>query len=226
MKREGASGGGGSLSGISTSPAPSSEEYYKRSETKKWVLYAADWITVIIVTVISQLILIPWPLSNNFIASNPDIQQIHHDDDYGIDRISVVLSTAVPTVIIILWLGLLYRPLNELHRSILGLAMALSFCALFTSIFRQMSSILSSDFISLCRPTQEAYLRSVRFGTPISFDDCTNHDIKGSLHDYPMASITSRYLKGACRLSVVVREHSAGSSPTSSGYAPIEMCNS
>ncbi|KAJ2556452.1 hypothetical protein EV175_001998 [Coemansia sp. RSA 1933] len=174
----------------SPSPSPSSEDRYTRSRAKKWILYAADWATVIVATAISQLILIPWPLSQTFVATDPDIQQKFHDDGTNINRISIVLSTAVPTVVIMVWLGWFSRPLNEMHRAVLGLAMSLSFCVLFTSIFRQISGILSTDFISLCQPTQEALANSVRFGTPISYRDCTNHNIKGSLHEYPMESIT------------------------------------
>ncbi|KAJ1668577.1 hypothetical protein IW140_002673 [Coemansia sp. RSA 1813] len=191
MKREGSAEEGSTLPSVSKSPSPSSEDHrHTLSKAKKWFLYAADWITVIVVAAISQLILIPWPHSQNFIVSDPAIQQEYHNDRKNIDRISIVLSTTVPTVIVMVWLGWFSRPLNEMHRVILGLATALSFCTLFTSIFRQISNVFSSDFISLCKPTQEAFENSVRFGTPISYSDCTNRDIHGQLHEYPIPSIT------------------------------------
>ncbi|KAJ2399368.1 hypothetical protein GGI23_002697 [Coemansia sp. RSA 2559] len=190
MKREGSAEEGSTLPSVSKSPSPSSEDRHTHSKAKKWVLYAADWITVIVATVVSQLILIPWPAFQNFNATDPSIQQAYHNDNSNINRISIVLSTTVPTVIVMVWLGWFSRPLNEIHRTILGLAMALSFCALFTSILRQICGILSTDFISLCQPTQEALANSAQFGTSITFNDCTNHNIKGQLHEYPLPSIT------------------------------------
>ncbi|KAJ2589449.1 hypothetical protein EV177_009237 [Coemansia sp. RSA 1804] len=193
MKDEGSTGEDSTLprSSKSSSSSPSPDNANHRCfNAREWTLYAADWITVIVVTAVSQLILIPWPLSHSFVLSDPEIQQEHHNDKKNIDRISIVLSTTIPTVIIMVWLGWFSRPLGEMHRTILGLAMALSFCALFTSIFRQIGNILSTDFISLCRPTQQAFINSIRLGRPITIDDCTNRNLKGGTHEYPAPSIT------------------------------------
>ncbi|KAI8326410.1 hypothetical protein GQ54DRAFT_281737 [Martensiomyces pterosporus] len=167
--------------------APTSE--YVRSNAQTWWLYAADWATVIIVTAVSQLIIIPWPGSVRFIVTDPNIQQEYSANVVDIVRVCVVLMTAVPVVAMLVWLGYHRRPLHEFHHAILGLANALSFCILFTNIFKQVNNDLSPDFIDRCKPSPGAFEQALRTGASLSYHDCTGEDIKQGIRQFPTVSI-------------------------------------
>ncbi|KAJ2574604.1 hypothetical protein GGH19_003680 [Coemansia sp. RSA 1807] len=155
---------------LSATEKSSSVSEYGRSATpiRKWVLHVADWIAVVVVVAVSQIILIPQPYSVSFIVTNPYIQQFHFQDSFDITRACVVLSTAVPVVIIIIWLGYFRRSLGDIHMAVLGLGMALSFCALFVSVFKQMALSLSPDFLGRCELDQADYDRSFNTGARLS----------------------------------------------------------
>ncbi|KAJ2226886.1 hypothetical protein H4R99_007675 [Coemansia sp. RSA 1722] len=162
-----------------------------RDRFKIWFLYAADWIVVILAVVISQLILIPLPHSIMFLVTDPTIQQNFSDGSpVGTERVCVVLSTAVPTVIMVLWLGYFRRSAHEIHNSLLGLAMALSMCALFTSVYKQVGAILAPDFINKCDLSQDAFERSFRNNVPLSYRECQNKDIRRELRAFPSSVIS------------------------------------
>ncbi|KAJ1825836.1 hypothetical protein LPJ56_002481 [Coemansia sp. RSA 2599] len=162
-----------------------------RYRIKIWFLYAADWIVVILAITISQLILIPLPHSTSFLVTDPSIQQrFFNNSPVGTERVCVVLCTAVPTVIMVLWLGCFRRPISEIHHSLLGLAMAMSFCALFTSIYKQVATVLAPDFLDKCNLRQEDFDRSFRTGVALSYRDCQNRDIRRELRAYPSAVVT------------------------------------
>ncbi|KAJ2909853.1 hypothetical protein GGI21_001464 [Coemansia aciculifera] len=173
------------------SKSPPSSGSYPRSKVAAWCLYAADWITVVVVVVVAILILIPKPLSLRFLVTDPSIQQVYHNDRVSIDRVCVVLSTAVPVVIIMLWMGYRRAQLNEIHQAILGLAMAVSFCVLFTAIFKQIGAIPSPDFLDMCDLTQADFDTAFRTGVPISYQQCRNKDISAETHEFPPFSVTS-----------------------------------
>ncbi|KAJ2688688.1 hypothetical protein IWW39_001993 [Coemansia spiralis] len=172
------------------SKSPPSSGSYPRSKVAAWFLYAADWITVIAVVATGAVILIPGPLDRQFLVTDPTIQQISHNDHVAIDRVCVVLTTAAPIVIIMLWMGYRRAKLNELHQAILGLAMSLSLCYLFTSIFKQLGGILSPDFLDLCRLPQADFDQAYRTGASVSFHQCQNKDIQGEMHEFPLFSVT------------------------------------
>ncbi|KAJ1887489.1 hypothetical protein LPJ66_009088 [Kickxella alabastrina] len=184
-----------------------SSEYHTRHRAKTWALYAADWITVLIVVTISQLILIPWPKSVYFLVTDPDIQQKFLAGNYNdIIRVCVVLNTAIPTVIMLVWLGFYRRPLSELHHSILGLAMALSFSTLFMSLFKQMSDVLASDFLDRCKLSQEDFDRAYQTGVALSYKDCQNKNIKDDLYMYPVIiSVLSSCAMGYLSLFISIQ---------------------
>ncbi|KAJ2818197.1 hypothetical protein FBU31_005962, partial [Coemansia sp. 'formosensis'] len=151
------------------SKSPPSSGSYSRSKVAAWFLYAADWITVVIVVSAGVVILIPKPLDMRFLVTDTSIQQVYHNDRVSIDRVCVVLSTSVPTVIIMLWMGYRRAKLNELHQAILGLALSLSLATLFTSIFKQLGAIPSPDFLDLCQLPQEDFDFAYRTGAAVSF---------------------------------------------------------
>ncbi|KAJ2082158.1 hypothetical protein H4R24_001786 [Coemansia sp. RSA 988] len=152
---------------------------------RSWLLYMADWAVAIAVTAVSQIILIPKPFSMTFIVTNPDIQQRYYDDQFDLTRVCVVLSTAIPTVIIVLWLGYFRRSVSDIHQALLGLGMALSFCALFTGIFKQTNIIPSSDFLDRCKLNQADFERSYRTGVALSYRDCNGKDVNRAVRYYP-----------------------------------------
>ncbi|KAJ2871168.1 phosphatidate phosphatase, partial [Coemansia aciculifera] len=172
------------------SKSPPSSGSYSRSKVLAWFLYAADWITVVIVVATAIVILIPKPLTMKFLVTDASIQQVYHNDRVSIDRICVVLTTSIPTVIIMLWMGYRRAKLNELHQAILGLALSISLCTLFTSIFKQMGAIPSPDFLDLCRLPQEDFDRAYRTGASISFHQCQNKDINHEMREFPLFSVT------------------------------------
>ncbi|KAJ2056150.1 hypothetical protein GGH13_007635, partial [Coemansia sp. S155-1] len=177
------------------SKSPPSSGSYSRSKVVAWFLYAADWITVVIVVAAAIVILIPKPLSMKFLVTDASIQQVYHNDRVSIDRVCVVLTTSIPTVIIMLWMGYRRAKLNELHQAILGLALSISLCSLFTSIFKQMGAIPSPDFLDLCQLSQEDFDRAYRTGVSVSFRQCQNKDINHEMREFPLFSITSKYLE-------------------------------
>ncbi|KAJ2340617.1 hypothetical protein GGH92_006182, partial [Coemansia sp. RSA 2673] len=172
------------------SKSPPSSGSYSRSKVVAWFLYAADWITVVIVVAAAIVILIPKPLSMKFLVTDASIQQVYHNDRVSIDRVCVVLTTSIPTVIIMLWMGYRRAKLNELHQAILGLALSISLCSLFTSIFKQMGAIPSPDFLDLCQLSQEDFDRAYRTGVSVSFRQCQNKDINHEMREFPLFSIT------------------------------------
>ncbi|KAJ2159953.1 hypothetical protein GGF46_002617 [Coemansia sp. RSA 552] len=157
---------------------------------RTWLLYAADWITIITTVAISQVILIPQPFAVQFLPADPGIQQRYTKDEFDITRSSIVLCTAIPIIIVILWLGYFRRPFSDIHQAVLGLGMALSLCVLFTSIFKQLSLILSSDFMDRCKPAPAALERALRAGTPLSYHDCTGPTTQSGLRFYPAFTVT------------------------------------
>ncbi|KAJ2854391.1 hypothetical protein J3B02_002700 [Coemansia erecta] len=164
-----------------------------RSRIKIWFLYAADWAVAILAVVISQLILIPLPHSVSFVVTDPSIQQKFTDGSrVSTERVCVVLCTAVPVVIMVLWLSCFRRPVHEIHQALLGLAMAMSFCILFTSIYSQVAVILAPDFLDKCNLRQDDFDRSLRTGVALSYRDCQNSDIRRELRAYPTAVVTGK----------------------------------
>ncbi|KAJ2743709.1 hypothetical protein GGI20_003531 [Coemansia sp. BCRC 34301] len=174
------------------SKSPPSSASYPRTKVAAWCLYAADWITVVVVVATAMVILIPKPLELQFLVTDPSIQQVYHNDRVSIDRVCVVLSSSVPTVIIMLWMGYRRAQLNEIHQAILGLAMSVSFCSLFTAIFKQLGAILSPDFLHICQLSQGDFDRAYRTGVSVSYHQCQNNDIDHELHEFPLFSITSK----------------------------------
>ncbi|KAI7833836.1 hypothetical protein BX661DRAFT_177648 [Kickxella alabastrina] len=125
------------------------------------------------------------------------IQQKFLAGNYNdITRVCVVLSTAIPR-----------RPLSEIHHSILGLAMALSFSTLFMSLFKQMSDVLASDFLDRCKLSQEDFDRAYQTGVALSYKDCQNKNIKGDLHMYPvpLVSVISSCAMGYLSLFISIQ---------------------
>ncbi|KAJ1728391.1 hypothetical protein LPJ61_004059 [Coemansia biformis] len=159
--------------------------YAKRTHVRAWFLYAADWAVVLVVTAVSQIILIPDIRRVTFVVTNPNIQQVHVHDDFGMVRAAVVLSTSVPAIIMLLWLGYFKHPFGDIHQAVLGLGMALSFCALFTAIFKQMCAILSPDFLSRCNPATSARDNAFRTGSTLSHYDCTGDELGDGMRYYP-----------------------------------------
>ncbi|KAJ1650591.1 hypothetical protein GGF38_005787 [Coemansia sp. RSA 25] len=175
------------------SKSPPSSGSYSRSKVAVWCLYAADWITVVAIVAAAMVILIPKPLERQFLVTDPSIQQIYHNDRVSIDRICVVLSTAVPVVVITLWMGYRRAQLNEIHQAILGLALSVSFCCLFTAIFKQLGAIFSPDFLDFCDLPQADFDRAFRTGASVSYHQCQNKDIYHEMHEFPLFSLTSKY---------------------------------
>ncbi|KAJ2613570.1 hypothetical protein H4S08_002119 [Coemansia sp. RSA 1365] len=161
-----------------------------RSYARSWFLYVADWAVAIAITAVSQIILIPKPFSMTFIVTNPDIQQRHFVDKFDLTRVCIVLSTAIPAVIIIIWLGYFKRSVGDIHQALLGLAMALSFSALFTSILKQINVLPSSDFLDRCRLDQADFERSFRTGVALSYRDCKGPDTNSGVRYYPSFTIS------------------------------------
>ncbi|KAJ1963564.1 hypothetical protein GGI12_001977 [Dipsacomyces acuminosporus] len=175
-----------------TSKSASTSEYIKTSIVKVWWLYMADWVTAIVVVTIAQLIYIPKSHSVRFSATDPSIQQQHRDDHGDVNKLCVVLMTAVPVVVMLGWLGYYRRPVYEFHHAVLGLACAMSFCVLFTSIFKQIGYQLSPDFLERCSPRADRFRQALHSGTPLSFHDCTHRDAESGLTEYPDVSITRK----------------------------------
>ncbi|KAJ1997863.1 hypothetical protein GGI04_005245, partial [Coemansia thaxteri] len=177
------------LSDVGSKSTPSSG-HYRHSQVVAWCLYAADWITVVVVVAVAIIILIPWPLSFRFLVTDTGIQQKYHNDRVSIDRVCVVLNSAIPIVVIMLWMGYHRRRLSEIHQALLGWAMSVSFCTLFTSICKHLGEIPSSDFLDLCQPNPADVAQSLRTGMPLSYQDCQNQDIKHAMHEYPVFSVS------------------------------------
>ncbi|KAJ2694628.1 hypothetical protein H4R19_005899 [Coemansia spiralis] len=159
--------------------------YAKRAHVRVWFLYAADWVTVLVVTAVSQIILIPDTDYVRFTVTNPNIQQHYRRDRFDMTRAAVVLSTSVPTIVMLIWLGYFKHPFSDIHQAALGLAMALSFCALFTAIFKQMCAIPSPDFLSRCGLDDNVFERALLTGAPLSTRDCAETNLGNSLRYFP-----------------------------------------
>ncbi|KAJ2778544.1 hypothetical protein H4R18_004541 [Coemansia javaensis] len=149
------------------------------------LLYAADWLIVLVATAVSQIILIPRTWTISFIVTNPDIQQRYNPDTFNLDRAAVVLCTAIPIIVMFVWLGCFKHPFRDIHHVALGLCMALSFAALFTSILKQMCAILSHDFIDRCKPHPDVLQSAFATGRPLTARDCTGDRMLRGLHFYP-----------------------------------------
>ncbi|KAI9472614.1 hypothetical protein BX667DRAFT_516652 [Coemansia mojavensis] len=170
----------------------SSASAYNRPITRPrtWFLYAADWIAAMAAVAVSQVILIPDPHAVTFVVTDPFIQQPHERDTFDITRVSVVLGTAIPVVIMLLWLGAFRFSFKDIHLSLLGLGMALSFCTLFTAIFKQATVVLSPDFLDRCDLPPEDFERSFQTGARISYRACRGPDTVPGLRFYPEFTTT------------------------------------
>ncbi|KAJ2449404.1 hypothetical protein EV183_004916 [Coemansia sp. RSA 2336] len=170
-----------------TATPDSSSASYNRPTTRArtWFLYAADWIVAMAAVAVSQVILIPDPYAVSFVVTNPFIQQPHERDTFDVTRVCVVLGTAIPVVIMLLWLGAFRFSFKDIHLSLLGLGMALSFCALFTAIFKQAALVLSPDFLERCDLSPEDFERSFRTGARISYRACRGPNTVRGLRFYP-----------------------------------------
>ncbi|ORX73618.1 hypothetical protein DL89DRAFT_263658, partial [Linderina pennispora] len=113
---------------------------FRLSRVRRWWLYYCRGI-----------IMIPEPRAQRFLVTDPRIQQVDHDDHTNINRIAVIIATAVPLVAIIVWCSYKDRPFREYHHAILGLATAISFTS---------AVILSPGFIDICAPTPEVYRKA------------------------------------------------------------------
>ncbi|KAJ2757672.1 hypothetical protein IWQ56_006202 [Coemansia nantahalensis] len=157
----------------------------KRAHARVLLLYAADWVVVVVVTAVSQIILIPDTSYVMFTVTNPNIQQRHIVDRFNIVRAAVTLSTSIPIITMFLWLGYFKHPFSDVHQAALGLGMALSFCALFTAIFKQMCAILSPDFLSRCRLDSDVFERAFLTGASLGIHNCTGSQLGDGARYYP-----------------------------------------
>ncbi|KAJ1836294.1 hypothetical protein LPJ63_000431 [Coemansia sp. RSA 2711] len=160
-------------------------------QPRTWFLYASDWAVVVAVTAISQIILIPEPATVSFIVTDPYIQQVHYHDKFDITRASVVLSTAIPAIVVIIWLGWFRHPFSDIHLAVLGLGMAMSFCALFTAIFKQTTVILAADFLDRCQLDPADYDRSFTTGARLSYRRCKGVDTIRGVRYFPAFTASS-----------------------------------
>lgn len=182
-----------SITSRSKSSTPSSTYGQHRPATFKRLLYAADWLAVVVSVATGQLILIPKPHAINFLVTDPSIQQQYENDHFNISRVATIVCTSVPTVSIILWMGWFRRPLNEIHQAILGLYMALSFTSLFAGIFKQITYTLSPDFLRFCNPSPSDISLSVRTGIALPYQVCRNqNNLRQAMRIYPSISTASK----------------------------------
>ncbi|KAI8321942.1 hypothetical protein GQ54DRAFT_288916 [Martensiomyces pterosporus] len=200
---------------IITKSSHTSTYHDNRYSARTLCLYALDWLTAVIAVSVSQIIAIPCSRTTRFLITDPSIQQIFHDDKVDINRVGVVLMTAIPVVIMLLWLGYRQRPFIEFHSAILGLANALSFSILFTMIGKQAGMILSPDFLGRCMPSADAIERSRRTGSPMTLEDCTGSSsgaIKQGIRAFPtipmvLSSCSMGYLSLFASVHLGLRLH-------------------
>ncbi|KAJ1966216.1 hypothetical protein GGI12_000238 [Dipsacomyces acuminosporus] len=178
-------------------------------------LYALDWLIVLAALAVSQVITIPWSGTTRFFATDPEIQSKDSQNSTSFNRVVVVLTSSTPVVTMVIWLGYFKRPLIEFHSAILGLAQAMCFSMLFTSIFKQIGMILGPNFVDRCKPSFDAIQRSMATGVPLTFKDCTTTDtgaIKQASRAYPsvavvLASCSGGYLALFASMHLGLRLH-------------------